>query len=151
MTSTAAPVNWTVDGTDMVDTEGTCLHTLVRGGPGETALTRGEADLVPGLPGLQPRLWEVERRVIEFRGFVRGSGSDEDDQREDYWDNRIALASLLDPTEIVHIVVTLPNNDTYSIDARPLPLDGAYNQIVPSFAEVSVEFESFDPDWQAGT
>jgi hypothetical protein len=150
MTSNAAPVNWTVDGTDMVDIDGVCLHTLVRGGPGETAQTRGEADVIPGLPGMAVRLWEVERRVIEFSGFVRGTGSDEAAQRDDYWDNRIALATTLDPTELVHIVITLPGGAVYSIDARPLPPIG-YNQRVPSFAECSVEFESFDPDWTSGS
>lgn len=150
MTSNASPVQWEVDGTDMVDIDGICLHHLVRGGPGETASTRGEADVIPGLPGMAVRNWEVERRVIEFTGFVRGTGSTEAAQREDYWDNRISLGTLLDPTEIVHLVITLPGGDVYSIDARPLPPIG-YNQRVPSFAEVSVEFESFDPDWQSGT
>lgn len=151
MTSTAAPVNWTAGGTDMVDVDGICLHTLVRGGPGETAKTRGEPDLIPGLPGLVPRLWEVESRTIEFRGFVRGTGSDEDDQREDYWDNRIALGALLDPTEVMTLNITLPGGDTYTIEARPLSLENAFRQIVPSFAEVSVTFESYDPDWVAGS
>lgn len=148
MTSSAAPVNWTAAGTDMVDLDGICLHTLVRGGPGETAQTRGEANVVPGLPGMQNGLWEEERRVIEFRGFVRGTGSDEEDQRADFWANTIALAAVLSPTATIELIITLPGGSMYSINARPLPPIG-YNQIVPSYAECSVEFESFDPNWVA--
>jgi hypothetical protein len=146
VTSAIASVNWTAAGNDMVDPDGICLHTMVRGGPGETAMTRGEADLIPGLPGMQPRQWQVERRVIEFTGWVRGSGDDELDQQADYWDNRIALGAVLDPTDIIELVITLPGGSQYSINARPLPPIG-YAQRVPSYADCSVEFESFDPDW----
>ena len=149
MASGIAPVNWTADGTDMVDVDGICLHQLVNGGPGEPADTRGGADVIPALIGEQPRLWEKDRRVIEFRGFVRGVSSSETNDRDDYWDNRVALESTLDVTEIVHLVITLPGGAEYSIDARPTSI--AYSQKVPSFAECSVEFESFDPDWTSGS
>jgi len=132
----------------MVDPDGICFHTLRRGGPGETALTRGEADLIPGLPGMAPRLWEVERRIIEFTGWVRGVATDEESDREDYWDNRITLAGWLPPTEIIEIVITLPGGAQYSISARPMPIP-AYREEAPSYAENSLEFESFDPDWVA--
>jgi len=146
MTSTAATVNWTADGSDMVNIDGICLHTLVRGGPGEPAQTRGEPDTIPALVGQQPRLWEKNLRVIEFRGFVRGSGSDEAAQRADYWDNRAALESTLDPTAVITLAITVGGND-FTIDARPTSV--AYNERLPSIAEVSVEFESYDPDWAA--
>lgn len=148
MASDIALVNWTADSTDMVDPDGICLHTLVHGGPGETAFTRGEADVIPGLPGMQPRLWEVERRVLEFIGFVRGSGSTETDQRAAFWDNCITLADILSPRTVIDLVITLPGGAQYSISARALPPIG-YRQRVPSFADCSVEFESFDPDWVA--
>ncbi len=147
MTSAVAPVNWTAGGTDMVDVDGVCLHTLVRGGPGEPAQTRGDADVIPALVGQQPRLFEKDTRTIEFRGFVRGTGSDEAAQRSDYWSNRIALESTLDPTDVIQLVITLPGGAQYTIDARPTSI--GYNQKVPSFAEVSVELVSYDPDWAA--
>lgn len=147
MTSTVAPVNWTANGTDMVDVDGICLHTLVRGGPGETPQTRGEPILIPARPGLLPSLWERDHRTIEFRGWVRGTGSTETDQQQDFYDNKVTLATVLDPTAIIALVLTMPGGAQYTINARPMPLEGAFSQVVPSFALASVEFESYDPDW----
>lgn len=145
MTSAAATVTLTYDSQDIQDIDGIFLD-LHKGGPGEIADIRGIDDIIPGLDGRTVRNRRVDKRTIELRGFVRGTGSDEAAQREDYWDNRIALAALFDPTEVNNLVATLPGGLEYTISARTQP-PFVLNQRVPSFAEVSIVLESVDPDW----
>lgn len=148
MTSEIAVVQWTAAGQGMIDPDGICFHTLVRGGPDTTARPRGEDILIPRLPGMQQGLWEANERTIEFRGWVCGSGADEAAMREDYWDNKIFVANLLPPTAFIDIVITLPGGAQWGITARPQPIPG-YREIVPSYGENSIEFESVDPNWTA--
>ncbi len=149
MSSPIAVVGWEWNGNDMVDPDGICFHTLVRGGPDTTANVRGENRLVPALAGMQQGLFEVNDRTIEFIGFVRGDGADEDAQRADFWSNAIALAAMLDPTAFGTITITLPGGAEYTIAARPNPIP-AYRMEVPSYGENSLTFESVDPNWTAG-
>jgi hypothetical protein len=146
MTSSAAVVTLTYDGNDVQDIDGIFLD-LYRGGPGDIPEVRGEDDVIPGLDGRVVRNRRMDRLTIELRGFVRGTGTTETDQREDYWDNRILLASWFDPTSTGPLVATLPGGLEFTIQARTLP-PFVFNQHVPSYAEVSVQLESADPEWE---
>ena len=145
MTSAVAVVGLTFDSHDLADIDGIFLD-LYKGGPGETAEVRGRDDVIPAAVGLLARNRVKQRRVIELRGFVRGTGSDETAQRTDYWDNRQTLEGWFDPTATANLVATLPGGAEFTIAARPLP-GIVYGQVVPSFATVSIVLESVDPDW----
>lgn len=141
-------VQITYDGTPMTDPDGIYLHTIVRGGPGTTPSVKGIDDAIPGADGFFLRNRRKERRIIEARGWIAGVGAGDAVAASDYWDNRVALESLLDPTSTGTLEVTLPNGDSYSITARPLPMDGM-SDISTISAEIAVQWETVaDVDWE---
>lgn len=149
MTTEAAPVTLTYDSTDIQDLDGIFLE-IIRGAPGEPAEVRGRDDVALGRDGRVARNRRRDVRIIELSGWVKGTGSDEEDQREDYWDNRLALEALFSTGTTDVLQATLPNGDTYTINTRCRP-PMLFRQIVPAFATVSIELESVDPDWEPGS
>ena len=148
MTSPAATVNVTYDGTDVTDLTGIFLCQVVRGGPGEGPTVSGKDQTVPGAEGVFVRNRKKRTRTIELRGWVRGIASSESTDRNDYWDNRAALEALFDPTDTATLVIDT-GAATFSITARPMP-SPKFDEVVPSFAYVSVVLESTEPDWTEG-
>lgn len=146
MSSSVAVVGAEYNNHDLVDPDGICFHTLVRGGPWETANVRGEDRLVPRLTGMVEGLFERNDRTIEFYIYVRGIGADEQGDREDFYDNALTLMGWLGPEEYRPLVITLPGGSQWSIEARPNPIP-PYRMQVPSFGENSITFVAVAPDW----
>lgn len=144
MTSAAATVNVTFGGSDYTDIDGIFLNSIIRGGPGELPEVAGRDDEIPGLEGVFVRNRIGRTRTIELRGWVRGVASTEATDRDDYWANREALEAAFDPRTTATLVVDT-GAASYSIVARPVSVD--FNEMVPSFAEVSVVLQSTVPDW----
>ena len=149
MTSPAATVNVTFDSVDCTDLNGIFLHRIVAGGPGTLPEVDGKDDALLGADGMFARNRRKRTRRIELRGWVRGVGSSEATDRDDYWANREALEALFDPTATATLRVDT-GAAAYTITARPLP-SPVYDEAAPSFAEVSVVLESTVPDWTIGT
>lgn len=146
MTTSAAPVTLTYDATDIQDLDGIFLE-IIRGAPGEPAEIRGRNDIAPGVDGQVIRNRRPDRRTIELSGWVKGTGANEAAQRSDYWTNRLALEALFSALDTASLWATLPNGSTYAITCRLRP-PILYRQVAPSFATVSLELESVDPDWE---
>lgn len=148
MPTDVAPVTLTAGGNDIQDLDGIFLE-LVRGGPGELADLRGGNYVAPRLAGRVRgnRLGDI--RPITLRGFVTGTGANEDAARGDYWDNRVTLASYFPVNTETALVAGLASGDSYTITVLPVGSRAiTYNQVVPSMALVVVELESLDPDWE---
>lgn len=134
--------------TDLVDPAGLFFDRIIRGGPGTTPNVRGTDDILPGAPGRFARNRVADIRTIEIEGWVAGDGATVLERAEDYWANRIAAATLFDPTITRVLRATLPTGAAYAINARALPLDG-YKQVDPTHADITVVLESVDPFWVA--
>ncbi len=144
MTSAAATANITWASSDYTDIDGIFLHRIVRGGPGELPAVAGVDDEIPGAEGVFVRNRIGRTRTIELRGWVRGIASTEATDRDDYWNNREALEAAFDPRTTGTLAVDTGAN-SYSIVARPVTVD--FNELMPSFAEVSIVLQSTVPDW----
>lgn len=149
MTTSVAVIGLTFKSTDIQTIGGIFLHTILRGGPGDTSQVRGVDWTVPQLDGRQEGNRVYDYRPITLRGSVAGDGADEAAQRQDFRENCIALADLFNPIDIGELVATLPGGAMYSINARPLP-SILYTEVVPAYADpVTIELESLDPNWTA--
>lgn len=149
MSSPAAVIGITYRGTDVQDVDGIFLE--IYSGLNERVDVRGVDRVVPGSAGQVAYNRRGHRRGIGLRGFVRGSGANEDVQRDDFRANVDVYDSLFDPTlDPGALVLTLEDGTTRSIDARTLPGD-IWDQKLPTFASVDVKLESVDPDWVAGS
>ncbi len=144
MTSAVATVNVTWDSADFTDLNGIFLHSIVRGGPGTLTEVAGRDDEIPGAEGVFTRNRVGRTRTIELRGWVRGVASSESTDRDDYWANRAALATAFNPRNVETLAVDT-GGVTYSIDARPISVE--FNEVMPSFAYVSIVLQSTEPDW----
>lgn len=144
MTSPAATVNITWDSADVTVIDGIFLHSIVRGGPGTLTTVAGQDDEIPGVEGVFVRNRIGRTRTIEIRGWVRGVASSESTDRDDYWDNRAALVAAFDPRTVATLTVDT-GTTAYSIDARPISVE--FNEVLPSFAYVSIVLQSTEPDW----
>lgn len=145
MSTLVAPITGlTYGGTDIQVLDGIYLE-LVKGLEGPS--TRGVDSIVPSLAGRTRRNRKADVTDLELRGWVRGSGSDEAAQRASFAVNRLALTTLFDPTLGDQVLsATLEDGSTATINAlRKTPI--VLNQQVPSFAYVSIELDSVDPDW----
>lgn len=149
MSSAVAVVGLTYRGTDIQDTDSTFLE-IVRG-LAEVTEVRGVDIVVPAATGRVARNRVADRLGIVLQGFVRGvAGYDEADDQAAFVTARSAFRALFDPTDDPgEIVATLEDGSTQTIDARTLNI--VWDQVVPTFARVSVELESVDPDWTAGS
>lgn len=146
MTNAAAVIGLTVDGTDVQQDPIGIFLELVRG-LNEPPRVRGLDTVVPGAPGRLARNRVSDGFVLELRGYVSGTGSDEEAQRGAYRDLVNTFRVLFDPTrDPVDVVATLEDGSTASCSARALPT-AVWDQIVPAMARVSVEMESLDADW----
>lgn len=146
MTSTAAPVNVTYDSVDYTDIDGIFLYQIRRGGPGELPEVSGVDDVIPGADGVFPRNRRKRTRTIELFGWVRGIASSESTDRDDYWANRVALETAFTPALTTGKVLAIDTGSaSKSIDVKPVAVD--FNEIHPSFAEVSIVLVSTEPDW----
>lgn len=151
MTTPVAVIGLTYNGTDVQDADLGIFLEIVRG-LSEGVRVRGKDTIVPALAGRIARNRVADGFIIELRGFVRGSGADEDVQRGDFRANVDTLRGLFDPTALpATLVATLEDGTTRECEARTLPENPLYGrQPVPSFQEVSIELESLDADWSAG-
>lgn len=147
MTTSVATMGLTFNGTDLGDLTGTVIDRIMYGGPDEPSSVRGRDDIALGRRGRVARNRRRDFRRIELRGWVTGVGSTAADQAADYWDNRVALGTLMSLTDIQTLAATLLNGDTYTIEAR-LVEPPSYDQVAPMLARVSILMESVDPDWE---
>lgn len=144
MTSAAAPVNITFGGTDYTILSGIFLYRCLRGGPGTLPEVAGRDDEIPRAEGIFVRNRVGRTRTIELWGFVRGVSTTEATDRDAYWANRAALQTAFNPRSTASLVIDT-GAVSYTITARPLNVD--YNEVLPSFAEVSIVLQSTGPDW----
>jgi hypothetical protein len=148
VTSPVAVIGLTYRGTDLQSADLDIFFEIVRG-LAEPPSVRGEDWIVPARAGRLPTNRVADVLRIELRGHVRGSGVDEDAQRADFAANRATVRALFSPTlDPGPLVATLEDGSVQNVDARTL--DTIWNQVQPSFAFVSVQLESVDPDWLAG-
>lgn len=146
MSTSITPVSdLTYADTDLQDLDGIFLE-IVRG-LAERPSVRGSDTVVPGRAGRIRRNRVNDTLQIELRGWVCGSGVGEAAQRADFVANRTAFRTLFDPTAGDRTLsATLEDGSTATISAAAM--EGIiWNQIVPTYAEVSVKLESVDPDW----
>lgn len=149
MTTSIAVVGLRFDGVDVQDIDGLCLHSILRGGPGEPSEGRGGSVVIPRKVG---RFWLNRRRDhrgIELGGFIRGTGSDEAAQREDHYANLLAFETLFSASNRAELEATLPGGGIYTIQAITVP-PVVFDRIVPAYWELTIPMESDDPDWVAG-
>lgn len=147
MSTNAAVVGLTFDGTDIQDLDGIFLE--ITRGLVEPPEVRGVDLIVPAYAGRIVRNRVGDRLSIILEGWVRGVASDEDSDRADFVINRAAFRTLFDPrAEPADLVATLEDGSSQTIAARTLNV--VPEQIVPSFMRVNVEMESVDPDWTPG-
>ena len=140
-----AVIGLTYGGTDIQDLDGIYME-IIRG-LAERPSVRGSDTVVPGLAGRIRRSRVNDLLTIELRGWVRGSGADESEQRSDFATNRLNFRTIFNPTlGDQDLVATLEDGTTATISAQASDRT-IWNQVVPSFAEVSVELDSIDPDW----
>lgn len=146
MSTTIAPVkDLTYGGTDIQDLRGIYLEIV--SGLAEPPSVRGADTVVPGRPGRIRRNRVADTQPIELRGWVCGDGDGEAAQRADFATNRAAFRALFSPTAGDRVLsCTLEDGSTATINASALAAT-IWNQIVPTYAEVSVRLESVDPDW----
>lgn len=146
MTNAAAVIGLTVDGTDVQQATIGIFLELVRG-LNEPPRVRGVDTVVPGLAGRIARNRVSDGFILELRGYVAGTGSDEAAQRGDFRELVNTFRALFDPTrDPVDVVATLEDGSTATCSARALPT-AVWDQVVPSMARVSLEMESLDADW----
>jgi hypothetical protein len=148
MTSEVTTIALNFGGTDLGDIDGILIDRVIQGGPDEPSMVRGRDDVAPGKDGRVLRNRRSDVRRIEIRGWVTGTGADTDAQVSDYWDNRVALGTLMNPTTTQTLTATLKNGASYTIEARPVD-PPTYDQVAPMLARVSILMESIDPDWEA--
>lgn len=144
MTSAAAAVNVTIDGTDCTDIDGIFLNSIRRGGPGTLPDVIGDDETIPGATGVFVLNRVKINRTIELEGWVRGIATTEATDRDDYWANRVALETLMNRTDTMDLVVDL-GAVTKTITVRPEAV--TFDEQLPSFAYVVVVFISTEPDW----
>jgi hypothetical protein len=143
MTTAAAPVGLIYRGTDIQNLDGIFLE--IARGLVEVPEVRGVDLIVPSRQGQIRRNRVRHRMAIELRGWIRGTGSTEDAQRDNFAANRAAFQALFDPTlEPGQLLITLEDSTTEDISARTLNVIS--ETIVPSFVRVSVEMESVGLD-----
>lgn len=145
MTTPVAVADISFNGTDISDLTGIMFERIEQGGPGTLPSVAGTDDPLPGADGVFPRNRRKRTRIIEIRGWVFGDGASAAAQVDDYWDNRIAVETLFNPTARDDLVAVLRNGYTATIEAWPVSVD--FNQVAPQMAEVSVVLQSVDPDW----
>jgi hypothetical protein len=139
MSTAVAAIGLTYRGVDIQDLDGIYLE-IVRG-VNEVVEVRGVDLVVPSRQGQIIRNRVGHRLGIELRGWIRGTGSTEDAQRDDFAANRAVFKGLFDPTlDPGPLVATLEDSSVENIDARTLNVMS--QTIVPSFIQVSVEMES---------
>ena len=117
--------------------------------------TRGQDDVIPGLPGRVRRNRVDDRLIIELRGWVRGEGEDAIERQEDFRASVTALMAQFDPTggegtlSVVSPYLGLPSG-SQSISAYPLPwMEAAEMMNRMSFKRFSIELEAIGnpPRW----
>jgi hypothetical protein len=146
MANPAAVIALDVDGTDLQQDPIGIFLQIIAGGPYETSLVRGEDITVPSLEGQVPLSRVGHERKIVLRGYVAGTGTDEQDQRIDFEELALSLVELFDPRTIVTMTAELPSGAVATITCRPqAPM--LWDEVVPSMSRLQVEFLSTDPDW----
>jgi hypothetical protein len=146
VTTSAAVVGLTYGGVDLQEAGFDIFLELVRG-LAEQPTFRGSDSIIPGTAGRTRRSRVADVLTIELRGWVRGSGSTEALQRSDFAANRATLRALFAPSAgDQSLVATLETGQTATILAAGAGRD-VWDQIVPSFATVSIELESVAPAW----
>jgi hypothetical protein len=144
MASDAAIIGLTYRAVDIQDVNGIFLE-IVRGLV-EVVEPRGVDLVVPSRSGQIVRNRVGHRIGIELRGWIRGVSTGESSDRADFAANRAAFRALFDSTlDPGDLVATLEDSSTQSIAARTLNVISEI--VVPTFARVSVELESPDPEW----
>lgn len=146
MSNPAAVIALTYAGTDVQQNPIGIFLEIARG-LNEVAEVRGSDTVVPGLAGRVSRNRVADRRTIELRGLVAGSGATEAAQRSSFRTLVNTVRTLFSPTAApANLVATLENGTTGTIAARTLPTL-LWDQLGPSVARVSIELESVAPDW----
>jgi hypothetical protein len=147
VTNPVAVIGLTYDGTDVQANPMGVFLELVHG-LNETGRVRGLDTIVPALGGRVIRNRVADGFTVELRGYVSGTGVDEEAQRANFRFLVNTLRALFDPTrDPADLVATLEDGSTATCSARPLPTMVWGDQIVPSMAVLSVELESGDEDW----
>lgn len=122
------------------------LIGLVRG-LDESPEVRGSDTIIPGTAGRIERNRVRDRRVIELRGWVMGTGVSESAQRADMRTAFEELRTLFDPTRsAATLSIELEDGGTATISARPINLV-TDEPVVATRREVSIELEAVDADW----
>lgn len=142
MTTTAATIGLTYDGTDIQDLDGLFLE-ITQGLDDSPTSVRGVDVTVPGADGQTARPRRFHERRIVLAGFVRGSGFDTEDRQADYRANVRDMLVLFEtgggaaytPADLV---VTLEDGSTQTVQARTLSVITV--PVIPSeYSSVSVE------------
>lgn len=148
MSSPAAVVGLMFRGVDIQDLDGLYLEIIL--GLDGIPEVRGEDSVVPALVGRVPRNRIADRLAIELDGFVRGVGSSETTDREDYRANVASMQALFDPELDPGLLeATLEDGTVATIHARTLTM--LEESIVPTYKHVNFELESVDPRWSVGS
>lgn len=136
----------TYKGTDLQRSDYTVFLEIVRG-LDEVTDVRGQDTVIPSLAGRVARNRVADRRSIELRGWVSGTGATEELARSSYRTLVKELQTLFSPTAAAgNLVATLEDGTTATISARSLSIMWG-DPVVPSHRPLSVELESIAPNW----
>jgi len=115
----------------------------------ENWATRGVDVVIPGADGQVAFPRKRDRLLIVARGFVMGSGVDEDAQRADFRDIQQTLRALMDPTQDPYTLTHVDEaGTTWTIDARPLPENPEWgDDTLPAYREAALSWVAIGADW----
>lgn len=130
------------------------IHFDVRRGFSEPPNVRGEDYVVPGAEG---RVWapkQIDHRIIELEGFVRGWGDTLEERQEEWRTATSDLMSLMqfddDPGQLVIEAPYFGVSGSWSIDAVAINTMGGPVLHRMTFQAWSIQLMAHSPEWEPG-
>lgn len=118
---------------------------------------RGKDWIVPRLDGRIEGNRRFDVLVLPLAGFVRGSGQDAEERREDFLANVTALVAVMDPSlgsstlRLSAGYLGLPMGSEATIEARVRNGSAGKLQNQQSFQLWTFELEALSPGWDIGS
>lgn len=137
MTTNAATIGLTYNGTDVQSLDGIFLELLP--GAFDSPTVRGVDVLVPKADGQTARPRKFHERRIPIGGFIRGAGATRVLQMADYRANVRALLALFDATAApLDLVAELEDGSAATIPCRTLSV-ATMEPVQSEYGTVSIE------------
>ena len=140
----------TADSVDLTTTDLRLSFRIVSGGPEDVWEVRGDDTTIPTSHGQFPRNRKRDHLVIIAEGCVQGAGVDETAQRSDFLTTRLAIKTLMEPTQDPYVLVhTDEAGNEWTISARPRNVLWDKDDSIPTYRDGSLEWLAVEDDWEA--